>query len=106
MLVFTLKRTLVALLVAVTVSIISFTLLRLSGDLAQALAGPSATAADVIAVDRLAGPVEILHGDRLVEPIGLAHGDDVGGGRRRSGEGLREIAREAQQGEEIGRAHV
>src|SRR5258707_14769019 len=46
---FTLKRTFVALLVAVTVSIISFTLLRLAGDLAQALAGPSATAADVIA---------------------------------------------------------
>src|SRR5712675_2235217 len=55
MLAFALKRTLVALLVAVTVSIISFTLLRLSGDLAQALAGPSATAADVIAVRKAYG---------------------------------------------------
>ena len=55
MLAFTLKRTFVALLVAVTVSIISFTLLRLSGDLSQALAGPSATAADVIAVRKAYG---------------------------------------------------
>jgi len=55
MLAFTLKRTLVALLVAVTVSIISFSLLRLSGDLAQSLAGPSATAADVIAVRKAYG---------------------------------------------------
>src|SRR5260370_6921124 len=55
MLAFTLKRTLVALLVAVTVSVISFSLLRLSGDLAQSLAGPSATAADVIAVRKAYG---------------------------------------------------
>jgi peptide/nickel transport system permease protein len=55
MLAFTLKRTLVALLVAVTVSIISFSLLRLSGDLAQALAGPSSTAADVEAVRKAYG---------------------------------------------------
>src|SRR5258708_23873025 len=55
MLAFALKRTLVALLVAVTVSVISFSLLRLSGDLAQALAGPSATAADVIAVRKAYG---------------------------------------------------
>src|SRR5476649_1864327 len=45
MLAFALRRTLVALLVAVTVSVISFTLLRLSGDLAQSLAGPSASKA-------------------------------------------------------------
>src|SRR6185437_4140654 len=55
MLAFTLKRTLVALLVAITVSVISFSLLRLSGDLAQSLAGPSATAADVIAVRKAYG---------------------------------------------------
>jgi peptide/nickel transport system permease protein len=55
MLAFALKRTLVALLVAVTVSIISFSLLRLSGDLAQALAGPSSTAADVEAVRKAYG---------------------------------------------------
>jgi len=46
-LVYFVKRCLVALLVAITVSIISFALLHLSGDLAQALAGPAATAADV-----------------------------------------------------------
>jgi peptide/nickel transport system permease protein len=55
MLAFTLKRLLIALLVAVTVSIISFSLLRLSGDLAQALAGPSSTAADVEAVRQAYG---------------------------------------------------
>ena len=55
MLAFALKRTLVAVLVAITVSVISFSLLRLSGDLAQALAGPSATAADVAAVRKAYG---------------------------------------------------
>jgi peptide/nickel transport system permease protein len=49
------KRSIVALLVAVTVSIISFALLHLSGDLAQSLAGPSATAADVEQVRRAYG---------------------------------------------------
>jgi peptide/nickel transport system permease protein len=55
MLAYALKRTLLALAVAVTVSIISFSLLRLSGDLAQALAGPSSTAADVEAVRKAYG---------------------------------------------------
>ena len=55
MLAFTLKRLVIALLVAVTVSVISFSLLRLSGDLAQALAGPSSTAADVEAVRKAYG---------------------------------------------------
>jgi peptide/nickel transport system permease protein len=45
--VYFLKRGVVALLVAVAVSLISFLLLHLSGDLAQSLAGPSATSADV-----------------------------------------------------------
>jgi peptide/nickel transport system permease protein len=49
------KRSIVALLVAVTVSIISFALLHLSGDLAQSLAGPSATAADVEQVRKAYG---------------------------------------------------
>jgi len=44
------KRSFVALLVAITVSIVSFLLLHLSGDLAQSLAGPSASAADVAQV--------------------------------------------------------
>jgi peptide/nickel transport system permease protein len=75
MIAYALKRILVALLVALTVSIISFGLLHLSGDLAQALAGPSATAADVAQVRHAYGldrplPVQYLdwagkalHGD-------------------------------------------
>ena len=55
MLMFTAKRLFVALLVAITVSVIGFTLLRLSGDLAQAMAGPSSTAADVEAVRKAYG---------------------------------------------------
>jgi peptide/nickel transport system permease protein len=47
MLIYTLKRLGVAVLVAVTVTILTFTLLRLSGDPAVALAGDGATAADV-----------------------------------------------------------
>lgn len=50
MLVFTLRRLLVALLVAFTVSVISFLLLRLSGDLAAAIAGPEATAEQIEAI--------------------------------------------------------
>src|SRR5438270_739794 len=49
------KRLIVALLVAFTVSIISFALLHLSGDLAQSMAGPSATAADVEQVRKAYG---------------------------------------------------
>jgi peptide/nickel transport system permease protein len=69
------KRSIVALLVAVTVSIISFALLHLSGDLAQSLAGPSATAADVQQVRKAYGldrPIVVQY----VEWIGKAiHGD-------------------------------
>jgi peptide/nickel transport system permease protein len=54
-LVYLAKRTSVALLVAVTVSVISFCLLHLSGDLAQALAGPAATASDVEQVRKAYG---------------------------------------------------
>jgi peptide/nickel transport system permease protein len=53
--VYFLKRSFVALLVAITVSVISFLLLHLSGDLAQSLAGPSATAADVAQVRKAYG---------------------------------------------------
>jgi peptide/nickel transport system permease protein len=54
-LVYLAKRTSVALLVAVTVSVISFCRLHLSGDLAQALAGPAATASDVEQVRKAYG---------------------------------------------------
>ncbi|MGD9124518.1 MAG: ABC transporter permease [Desulfarculaceae bacterium] len=47
MLVYTLKRLLLAALVALTVSVISFGLLYLSGDPAAAIAGESATDADI-----------------------------------------------------------
>lgn len=47
MLIYIFKRLGIALLVAVTVSIVTFTLLRLSGDPAAALAGPEATAEDI-----------------------------------------------------------
>jgi peptide/nickel transport system permease protein len=47
MLTYTLKRLVLAALVTLTVSVISFGLLRLSGDVAAALAGADATSADV-----------------------------------------------------------
>jgi peptide/nickel transport system permease protein len=50
-----LKRCLVAVLVAITISIVSFMLLHLSGDLAQSLAGPSATADDIAQVRKAYG---------------------------------------------------
>ncbi len=55
MLIYFLKRSLVALLVAITVSVISFMLLHLSGDLAQSLAGPTASEADIIQVRKAYG---------------------------------------------------
>jgi len=55
MLTYTLKRLLLAALVALTVSGVSFGLLRLSGDVATALAGADATAADVEQLRRLHG---------------------------------------------------
>ncbi len=50
MLLYTIKRLLLAVLVAVTVSLLAFFILRVSGDVAAAIAGPNATAADVEAV--------------------------------------------------------
>lgn len=55
MFVYFVKRSFVALLVAITVSIVSFLLLHLSGDLAQSLAGPSASASDVAQVRKVYG---------------------------------------------------
>ena len=50
MLAFAAKRLALALLVALTVSLISFFLVRLSSDVAAALAGPNASAADIDAI--------------------------------------------------------
>jgi len=50
MLIYLLRRLAIALCVAVTVSIVSFSLLHMSGDLATAIAGPEASAAQVDAI--------------------------------------------------------
>ena len=72
MLAYCAKRTIVALLVALTVSDISFALLHLSGDRAQALAGPSATAADVAQVREAYGldrPIVVQYGDWIARAV-------------------------------------
>ena len=72
MLAYCAKRTIVALLVALTVSVISFALLHLSGDLAQALAGPSATAADVAQVREAYGlgrPIVVQYADWIARAV-------------------------------------
>ena len=72
MLAYCAKRTIVALLVALTVSVISFALLHLSGDLAQALAGPSATAADVAQVREAYGlgrPIVVPYADWIARAV-------------------------------------
>ncbi|HVL70290.1 MAG TPA: ABC transporter permease [Beijerinckiaceae bacterium] len=55
MLAFAAKRTLLALLVALAVSAIAFTLLRLSGDVAIAIAGEGARAEDIAMVRQMYG---------------------------------------------------
>lgn len=75
MFIYFIKRGSVAVLVAITVSIISFLLLHLSGDLAQSLAGPSATASDVAQVRKAYGldrPMVLQYGDWAGKAI---HGD-------------------------------
>jgi peptide/nickel transport system permease protein len=49
---FLVRRVLLAALVCLTVLVISFTLTRLSGDLAASIAGPNATAADIATITR------------------------------------------------------
>jgi peptide/nickel transport system permease protein len=69
------KRFVVAILVAVTVSVVSFSLLHLSGDLAQSLAGPSATAADVEQVRKAYGldrPLPVQYAEWISNAL---HGD-------------------------------
>ena len=50
MLIYLLRRLTIALCVAITVSIVSFSLLHMSGDLATAIAGPESSAAQVEAI--------------------------------------------------------
>src|ERR1700756_727369 len=49
---FLVRRLLLAALVCLTVLVVSFTLTRLSGDLAASIAGPNASAADVAIITR------------------------------------------------------
>lgn len=65
MLWFLMRRALLAILVILTVLVISFTLTRLSGDLAAAIAGPNATAEDIAIITKNYGldrpmPVQFL----------------------------------------------
>src|ERR1700681_1555986 len=52
MLLFVFRRLLLAALVCLTVLVVSFTLTRLSGDLAASIAGPNASAADIAIITR------------------------------------------------------
>src|SRR5688572_22620749 len=66
MLHFAARRLVLAVLVSISVSLICFSLLRLSGDLARALAGPQATAEDVVQIARVYGldrPVHVQYLD-------------------------------------------
>ncbi|MEQ8344996.1 MAG: ABC transporter permease [Sneathiellaceae bacterium] len=67
---FLLQRLCVSVLVAITVSIIGFALLRLSGDLARELAGDNATPADIARTAALYG---------LDKPVVLQYFDWLGG---------------------------
>ncbi len=55
MLQFIVRRLIVALLVAATVMVLAFILTRLSGDLATSIAGPGATAGDIVAIRKAYG---------------------------------------------------
>jgi peptide/nickel transport system permease protein len=72
---FLLRRLILACLVALTVLSVSFTLTRLAGDLATAIAGPNSTAEDVAAVRKSYGldrPVLVQFADWAAR---AAHGD-------------------------------
>ena len=93
MLVYTLKRLLLALLVAITVSFISFMLLNLSGDPAGALAGADATPEEIRFIGEKYGldrPILVQYADWLRRAMGGDFGEspyfnqpvkDVIGGR-------------------------
>ena len=75
MLAFALKRFGLAVLVTLTVSVISFSLLHLSGDPATAIAGENATSADIAAISRQYGfdrPLAVQYADWLRKAL---HGD-------------------------------
>jgi peptide/nickel transport system permease protein len=72
MLVYTIKRLWVALLVALVVSVVTFSLLRLTGDPAVAMAGPNATEADIENTRRVYGfdrPLVVQYADWLTRAL-------------------------------------
>lgn len=72
MLVFTLKRLLLAFMVAVTVSFITFSLTYVAGDPAIAIAGEAATEADIQFVNEKYGfdrPIIVQYGDWLLHAV-------------------------------------
>ncbi|AUG55521.1 ABC transporter permease [Thalassospira marina] len=72
MLIYTLKRLGLALLVALAVSMLSFTLLHLSGDPASAIAGESATDSDIAAIRAFYGfdrPLIVQYADWLFSAL-------------------------------------
>ncbi len=86
MLIYALKRLGVAILVAITVSVVTFSLIHLSGDPAMALAGESATEEDIENIRRVYGydrPVIVQYGawlgGVLTGDLGYSHylGQDV-----------------------------
>jgi peptide/nickel transport system permease protein len=74
---FLVQRLVIALLVGVTVSIIGFSLLRLSGDLASSLAGDNAKPEDVVRVAQQYGLDQPLHMQYL-DWVGNALSGDLG----------------------------
>ena len=77
MLIFMLRRMLIALCVALTVSVVSFSLLHMSGDLATAIAGPEASAAQVETIRVQFGldrPMTVQYADWLSRAVRLDFG--------------------------------
>lgn len=68
-------RLFIALLVAFTVSVIGFSLLRLSGDLAAELAGEEATDEDILETAKAYGLDKPLHNQYMDWAINVFHGD-------------------------------
>src|SRR6185503_15178450 len=74
---FLIHRGTIALLVAITVSIIGFSLLRASGDLAQVLAGDNAKPEQIAATAHLYGLDKPLH-EQYLDWAGKALSGDLG----------------------------
>ena len=72
MLNFTIRRIILVMLVALTVSVIAFFLVRLSGDLATALAGEDANAQEIADIKKIYGldrPLIVQYADWLLNAL-------------------------------------